>query len=113
MKRQQHDIEKLMSEVDWKEIQSKIANREYFEFKRSDKTNKVEIYVDARFCDNGIWQDNYICSIGGRYNIGGASSPYQRVDFMKLRYDDVCKFLAHAINVEQVQTQQVSLFSFM
>ena len=49
-----------------------------------------------RYCDNGIWQDNFVCSISGAKNFGdyhGFSSPYQRAEFLKLTYTDVAEDL--------------------
>ena len=111
-----YDISKLFTELDWQEIKNRVENFEYFEFIREDKALKIKIDIDARFCDNGIWKDNYICAIGSQRLSGGyrgGGSPYQRDEFLKLTYDKVADSLCQFAELERKGGGQLSFFSLL
>lgn len=88
-----YDLNKLLTEYEFAEIKRRIENFELFEFVRFDKTNKIKLRICGCRCDNGIWQNNYMCCIDGenKKQWQGFGIPYQRAEFLKLGYGDIVK----------------------
>lgn len=109
-----YDIAKLFTELDWKEIKERVEKFEFFEIEKTDKKNKFSIRICARQCTNGFWEDDYICSIGFSYHLGGSSSPYQRRDFLTLAYDKIADDFYRCMPVErQSEIRQLNIFAFL
>ena len=107
------NFEKLLTEHDFAEIIGRVEKFDLFEIVRFDKANKIELQIGARKCDNGIWQDNYLCFIDGSKKCGdyhGFGSPFQRAEFLKLTYDDVVKMFA-CYGYKKAEIKQLNMFT--
>jgi hypothetical protein len=104
------DFENLLTEREFAEIKQRVERFDIFEFVKHDKANHIELQIDGRHYDNGIWQDNYLCSVGGSENWGGFGRPYQRAEFLKLTYADVAKaFACYGYKVSSIR--QLDMFA--
>ena len=109
-----YNFDKLLTEHDFIEIKKRVEQFDLFEFEKTDKTRKFSVRIYAQACDNVLWQDNYMCSIGCSYNIGGCSSPYQRAEFLALGYEKILDEFCSTLGVERnTDVKQMSLFALM
>ena len=109
------NFDKLLTEYDFAEIIERVKNFDLFEIVRFDKSNKIELRIGTRHCDNGIWQDNFMCFVDGNQKCKswhGFGSPYQRAEFLKLSYDEIAKKYA-CYGYEQAEVKQLSLFALL
>jgi len=112
----QYDMRKLINELDFAELQDRAREFEEFNFERADKSNKLEIKISGHHCDNGIWEDNYLCCVDGTNRNGGYSGfgfPYQRKEFLSMTYSDVTQKFKRQFGIEDRAEAQLSLFSFL
>ncbi|MDR0384428.1 MAG: hypothetical protein LBH47_03855 [Christensenellaceae bacterium] len=86
------DFAKLLTENEFCELQERAEKFDLFEYVRYDKKNKIELRISAKRCDNGIWQNNYMCAVDGSKKYGdyyGFGCPYQQSEFLELTYKDI------------------------
>ena len=109
------DFEKLLAEHEFAQILERVKNFDVFEFVRFDKANKIELRIGTRHCDNGIWQDNFMCFVDGSKKYGdyhGFGYPFQRAEFLKKSYGDVVKMYA-CFGYSTKAVKQIDMFSFL
>ncbi|MCL2228436.1 MAG: hypothetical protein FWC00_01245 [Firmicutes bacterium] len=110
------NFDRLLTETEWSEILERVKKFDLFEFRKLDKTNRIELRIEARHCNNGLWQDDYICSVDGSKQYGdchGFGSPYQRVDFLGLSYDDVLLKFGRAYGYKKAEVTQMNIFNLL
>ena len=107
------DFEKLLAEHEYAEIIERVKNFDVFEIVKFDKANRIELRIGTRKCDNGIWQDNFMCFTDGSKKYGdyhGFGYPYQRAEFLKLTYNDILKkYACYGYSTKAVK--QIDMFS--
>ena len=109
------DFEKLLAEHEFAQIQERVKNFDLFEFVRFDKTNRIELRIGTRQCDNGYWQDDFMCFTDGSKRYGdyhGFGYPYQRVEFLKLTYNDIIKKYA-CYGYAKAEIKQMNMFALL
>ena len=109
------NFDNLLTELDFAELMAKVKSRTPFDFCRTDKTNKIEISMGLKFCDNGVWADNLMCFVHGMKNRGdyhGFARPHQHAEFSKLTYQDIAKYF-ECFGYKVADIQQMNLFNLM
>ena len=106
------NFERLMTEYEFEQILEKVRNFDVFDFVRTDKVNRVELRIYSRRCDNGVWRDNFMCSVNGGRKYGdflGFGRPFQRDEFLSLSYNEVVKMFA-CYDYIVAEVRQISIF---
>ena len=91
------NFERLLEEHEFEQMLERVKIFDLFEFVKLDKQNRIELQMGTRHCDNGLWQDNFMCFVDGSKKYGdyyGFGSPFQRTEFLKLTYNDICKMFS-------------------
>jgi len=114
-KEHEMNFEKLLAEHEYAQIIERVKNFDLFEIVKFDKTNRIELRIGTRHCDNGYWQDDFMCFVDGSKKYGdchGFGYPYQKAEFLKLSYDDIMKKYA-CYGYKKAEVKQLNLFAMM
>ena len=82
------DFELKFTQAEYEKFVAAVARREEYEFRYGEHKDKIQVIIDGRVCDNGVWApENYLWGISTHDKRDGFSGTGRgfRVSEMKTR----------------------------
>ena len=104
------DFEQKFTQAEYEKFLAAVGKRERYEFRYGEHKDKVQVVIDGRVCDNGVWApENYLWGINTHDKRGGYSGTGRgfRVGDMKTR-DEIIDYVYEKFGIERPQQKQLS-----
>jgi len=104
------DFENAFTRAEYERFAVAVEGREEYEFRYGEYKDKVQVVIDGRRCDNGIWApENYLWGINmtdKRSGYSGYSCGF-RISEMKTR-EEIIDFVYDWLKIERPALTQLS-----